>query len=122
MTVVAAVAALLAGACAEAGADADIREGAVGLTVRGRGLHVSRVAASVDGHPADTRGRLVAVGPDGYERTVRGWTYGRPVSAGMTRLTVIVWRINRTFEPGTRLCAEFSAAAGRACAVIHRAR
>ncbi|WP_344033194.1 hypothetical protein [Streptomyces luteireticuli] len=114
------MAALLAGAAPEASADADVRERPVGLTVRGKALFVDRAVASVDGHHADTRGRLVAVGPDGYEHTVRGWTYGQPVSAGMTRLTIVIWRVGRRFEPGTQLCAEFAAADARACAVIHR--
>ncbi|MFE3603433.1 hypothetical protein [Streptomyces sp. NPDC059142] len=115
-----AAAALLASAGSPAHADASVREGKVGLSVKGTGLTVSRAGGSMDGHAADVRGRLYAVRPDGSRYAVTGWKAATPVSAGLTRLSSVDWKLNRTFRQNTRLCIQFTRASGTPCARIHR--
>ncbi|MFJ2598738.1 hypothetical protein [Streptomyces erythrochromogenes] len=122
-TIHALTAAALVFAAAPAHADAKASDGRVGLSVRGKALRVTSVGAHMDGHGTGVRARLITYTPEGYRSELTGWKDATPVSAALTRMSMVSWKWagkGRAFEHGTKLCVEFNIVAGEPCAVIHR--
>lgn len=114
-------AALLFGA-APAHANAKASDGKVGLSVYGKGLRVDDVGAHMEGHGTGVRARLITYDPDGYRSALTGWKDATPVSAALTKASIVGWKWKggKKFAHGTKLCVEFNVVQGEPCAVIHR--
>lgn len=121
-TIYALTAAALVLAAAPAHADAKAKDGKLGLSVYGKGLRVDEVGAHMEGHGTGVRARLITYTPKGYRSELTGWKDATPVSAAMTRLSMVGWTFKggRKFAQGTKLCVEFNVVQGEPCAVIHR--
>ncbi|MFF3215727.1 hypothetical protein ACFYYB_34510 [Streptomyces sp. NPDC002886] len=121
-TIYALTAAALVFAASPAHADAKAQDGKVGLSVRGKGLRVDDVGAHFEGHGTGVRARLITYDPDGYRSTLTGWKDATPVSAALTKGSIVGWKWKggKKFAHGTRLCVEFNIVQGEPCAVIHR--
>ncbi|MFE4205449.1 hypothetical protein ACFRSX_31060 [Streptomyces goshikiensis] len=103
-------------------ADATARDGRIGLSVRGKGLTVTRASGHLDGHGTGVRARLIGYTPAGYRSELTGWKDATPVSAAMTKISAVgwEWKGGRRFADGSKLCVEFNSVEGEPCAVIHR--
>ncbi|MFF7764287.1 hypothetical protein [Streptomyces griseorubiginosus] len=116
------VAAALAGATAPALGDASVRDGKVGLSVKGTKLKVRSVSGWMDGHGTGVKARLYTV-RSGVRTDLTRWKDATPRSYGMTQLSDVNWDWNRKpkkFGNGTLLCIEFNKAINdNPCARIH---
>ncbi|MFD8633739.1 hypothetical protein [Streptomyces sp. NPDC059533] len=121
-TIYALTAAALLFAAAPAHADAKVSDGKVGLSVYGKGLRVDDVGAHMEGHGTGVRARLITYTPKGYRSELTGWKDATPVTAAMTKASIVrwTWKGGKKFADGTRLCVEFNTVQGEPCAVIHR--
>ncbi|MFI0772953.1 hypothetical protein ACH4TQ_50280 [Streptomyces sp. NPDC021218] len=118
-TAVATVCALVGPAC-PAHADAIVKKGKVGLSVKGNGLSVDRAGGWMDGHGTGVRARLYTV-HGGVRADITRWKDATPVSAGARKLSNVGWNFKgRKFSNGTWLCIEFNKSGSRPCAKIHR--
>ncbi|MFF9220782.1 hypothetical protein [Streptomyces viridosporus] len=99
--------------------DARVKDGTVGLSVKGKGLRVKAVGGWMDGHGTGVRARLYTV-YKGQSSNVTRWKDATPVSAGMPKFSSTDWKLNRSFRDGTWLCIQFTQAPGTPCAKIHR--
>ncbi|MEU8960069.1 hypothetical protein AB0C93_37915 [Streptomyces sp. NPDC048518] len=96
----------------------DTHEG-VTISVKGRGLHVDRIAVMSG---KIRRGeRFLVYRHEGTESTmsnVTRWKTARRVSG--ERYTRASWKIDRRFPDGTWLCAAAKKASGNPCIKVHR--
>ncbi|KUO19163.1 hypothetical protein [Streptomyces dysideae] len=120
LTTVAVVFLSLACATAPAHADASVKDGKVGLSVKGKGLSVKQAGGWMDGHGTGVRARLYTV-YKGQRADITRWKEATPVTAGTTQFSNVDWNLNgRSFRNGTWLCIEFNKVDGTPCAKIHR--
>ncbi|MFI0818618.1 hypothetical protein ACH4TX_19250 [Streptomyces sp. NPDC021098] len=118
-TAVATVCALI-GLALPAHADATVKKGKVGLTVRGKKLSVDRAGGWMDGHGTGVKARLYTV-HGGVRADITRWKDATPVSAGMRKFSNVGWKFNgRKFSNGMWLCIEFNKSGSQPCAKIHR--
>ncbi|MFF4501599.1 hypothetical protein [Streptomyces sp. NPDC001401] len=107
-------------ATAPAHADASVKDGKVGLSVKGNGLAVKQAGGWMDGHGTGVRARLYTV-YKGERASITRWKDATPVTAGTTKFSNVDWNLTgRRFRNGTWLCIEFNSADGTPCAKIHR--
>ncbi|MET9427880.1 MULTISPECIES: hypothetical protein [unclassified Streptomyces] len=89
----------------------------VHVDVRGSGLHVKSAGGYVDGHTTH-EARLFVIRPNGSRYNLTGWKDGKLAEAGMTKLTMWDWKLNKSFPHKTRICLQVEGRSGRPCVTI----
>ncbi|MER6145911.1 hypothetical protein ABT174_38870 [Streptomyces sparsogenes] len=101
-------------------ADATVKDGNVGLVVKGKKLSVQQAGGWLEGHGANRRARLYTV-YNAVRTDVTRWKDASTVSAGRRKLSTANWNLRgRNFPNGTWLCIEFNKSENQPCAKIHR--
>ncbi|WP_329550501.1 hypothetical protein [Streptomyces sp. NBC_00696] len=103
MTTAALAVLALAATAVPAHADATVKDGRVGLSVKGHGLSVRRAGGWIDSPGIGVRARLYTV-HQGERRTFTRWKDTTPIIHGAVRVASVEWELGRRFTSGTRLC------------------
>jgi hypothetical protein len=101
-----------------ANADATVKDGKVGLSVKGNGLSVRRAGGWMDDLGTGVKGRLYTV-YQGERTNLTRWKDATPITYGTVKMSSVDWKMHRNFPAGTWLCIEFNRASGTPCAKIH---
>lgn len=100
---------------------ADDTDASVTISVKGKGLHVDRITVSSNQHRNGEKLRAYRhTGSAASISNVTRWKEAEFHSAGMTKIAMASWKINKNFENGTWLCAEATRSSGNPCIKVHR--
>ncbi|MFG3552347.1 hypothetical protein [Streptomyces sp. NPDC047725] len=100
---------------------ADDSDGAVTISVKGKGLHVDRITVSNTHQRNGEAFRVYShTGSWATDSYVTKWKMATFHSAGIKRFSMATWKINRNFPNGTWLCAISKKSSGNPCIKVHR--
>ncbi|MEU3663989.1 hypothetical protein AB0E77_30225 [Streptomyces sp. NPDC032940] len=100
------------------GSDVD---GAVSISVKGKGLRVDSITVSSSKQRNGEAFRVYRhTGSAAAQSYVTKWKQAKFVSAGMTKFAMTSWKINKSFPDGTWLCAVAKESSGNPCIKVHR--
>ncbi|MEE1805821.1 hypothetical protein [Streptomyces sp. BE133] len=104
---------------AQASGGAD--DGPTSIGVIGDGLRVREVRALIDDWEPGAAARISQWKGDSYIRQVSGWKAMSSKQVSRLKFEIALWKFNRNFPHGHRLCAEFKGHPDRLpCVTIKR--
>ncbi|MFF3264981.1 hypothetical protein ACFYWO_38190 [Streptomyces sp. NPDC002932] len=91
------------------------------ISVVGKGLHVDRITVSSTRQRNGEGFRVYQhTGSAAARSYVTKWKAARFSSAGMTKISVAAWKINKNFPNGAWVCAVAKKSHGNPCIKVHR--